>query len=234
MGERLYGQEALTDGLVPRLVGLERLRDRRIAQEFPGARPVVEVSAGRAGGKTVLLDALYAGYNGRVPLARADLAASGFGESGLSGLPGGGSEPPPRNASPVTQLLYLLSYKLGLRPRRFTQAPAFPRLALGLLVVTTWRPGTGEETEVAPAQLRTAEARLREVIREDSPDARRRRELLRQWFDALSANLPVVLTVLPGMDAIAQATLATARDQLLAARPDRGALRWWGARLGRF
>ena len=236
MGERLHGahgQEALTDGLVPRLVGLERLRDRRIAQEFPGARPVVEVSAGRAGGKTVLLDALYSGYNGRVPLARADLAAPGFGESGLSGLPGGGSGPP-RNASPVTQLLYLLSYKLGLRPRRFTQAPTFPRLALGLLVVTTWRPGTGAETDVAPAELRTAEARLREIIREDSPDAKRRKELLRQWFDALSTHLPTVLTVLPGMEAITQATLATARDQLLAARPDRGALRWWGERLGRF
>ncbi|GAB2876156.1 hypothetical protein [Streptomyces mayteni] len=235
MVARLYGQEALTDGLVPRLVGLERLRDRRVDQEFPGARPVVEVSGGRAGGKTELLAALYDGYHGRVPLARADLAVPGFGEPGLAGLPGGGpAGTPPRNASPVTQLLYLLSYKLGLRPRRFAQAPAFPRLALGLLVVTTWRPGTGDETHVAPAGLRAAEDRLREIIREDSPDARRRRELLRQWFDALAANLTAPLAVLPGMVPIAEATLATARDQLLSPRPDRGALRWWGERLGRF
>ncbi|MCQ4040678.1 hypothetical protein ACFOSC_22230 [Streptantibioticus rubrisoli] len=230
MGERLYGQEALLDGLVPRLVGLERTRERLVRLEHPKGGPVVQVLGVQGSGKSAALDALYHGYNGRLPLARVDLAAAGFGERDLADLP----DRQAPNASPVTHLLYLLSYKLGLRTHRlFNRPPKFPRLLLGLLVITASQPGdTGEaDRPVDPAELRDAESRLRAVIAEDRPETKRRKELLTQWLDALIPSLPTVFAGLPGFDAMIQAALTTARDQLLKSGPAHRTLRWWGSRL---
>ncbi|WP_267243445.1 hypothetical protein [Streptomyces sp. PR69] len=223
----LYGQRALQEDFVPRLVGLHCDGRYRVPFAYPGGAPLVHVVGGRGSGKTALLDRVYDAYNGRVPLARADLAAPGFGEAGVVDLLDDDSP----NASHITHLLYLLAYRLGLDVRRFGRPLAFPRLSLGLLVVTAWRPLGGDDGDVRPADLRRAEADLRKFITDEDSNVRHRRESLGRWFDAVSANLPQVLASVPGLDAIAGIVLDTARHQLLKGEPDRGALAWWGDRL---
>lgn len=228
MGGRLYGQQALQEGFVPRLVGLHHKGGYQVPFAYPKGAPVVRIVGGRGSGKTALLGAVHDAYNGRVPLARVDLGAPGFGEPGVAD----GDDDVP-NASRVTHLLYLLAYKLGLDVRHFGRALAFPRLSLGLLVVTAWRPLNSDETDVRPPDLRRAEADLRTLITAEDPDLRRRRESLGRWFDVVTDNLPQVLSAVPGLDTIAGIVLDTARAQLVRSEPDKGALAWWGGRLHR-
>ncbi|MGW7466048.1 hypothetical protein ACWGJT_15420 [Streptomyces xantholiticus] len=228
MGGRLYGQQALQEGFVPRLVGLHHKGGYQVPFAYPKGAPVVRIVGGRGSGKTALLGAVHDAYNGRVPLARVDLGAPGFGEPGVAD----GDDDVP-NASRVTHLLYLLAYKLGLDVRHFGRPLAFPRLSLGLLVVTAWRPLNSDETDVRPPDLRRAEADLRTLITAEDPDLRRRRESLGRWFDVVTHNLPQVLSAVPGLDTIAGIVLDTARAQLVRSEPDKGALAWWGGRLHR-
>ncbi|MER6616450.1 hypothetical protein [Streptomyces xantholiticus] len=228
MGGRLYGQQALQEGFVPRLVGLHHKGGYQVPFAYPKGAPVVRIVGGRGSGKTALLGAVHDAYNGRVPLARVDLGAPGFGEPGVAD----GDDDVP-NASRVTHLLYLLAYKLGLDVRHFGRPLAFPRLSLGLLVVTAWRPLNSDETDVRPPDLRRAEADLRTLITAEDPDLRRRRESLGRWFDVVTDNLPQVLSAVPGLDTIAGIVLDTARAQLVRSEPDKGALAWWGGRLHR-
>jgi hypothetical protein len=226
MSEELYGQEELLDGVVPQLVGLPRRRttlwEQRIAPKFRGSGPVVHISGGRASGKTALLAALYDGYNGRLPLARADLAAPDFGDNALAGL----DLAETRTASPLTHLLYLLTHKLGLRTRG--SSLAFPRLSLGLLVATAWVPDEdGQGQGLAPAGLLQAQRRLHAFIRAAIADARRRRELLKAWLTAVAENLA---TVLPGLDTLVQPTIEAASESLLSLRTRRQ-VRWWRQQL---
>jgi hypothetical protein len=166
MERRLYGLDALLDGLVPELVGRERNGDVRAVACREG-NPAVEVIGGRDTGKSALLDALFESYKDLAPVARADFADSRYGEPGLA--EGVHAQETP-NASPVSNLLYLLSHKLGLKAGRFQRAVKFPRLHLGLLVVTAWRPdGDG----LSPPELWQAQEKLRQQISQDHPDPRR-------------------------------------------------------------
>ncbi|MFB7368587.1 hypothetical protein ACFC0D_01870 [Streptomyces sp. NPDC056222] len=228
MGGRLYGQQALQEGFVPRLVGLHHKDGYLVPFAYPKGAPVVRIVGGRGSGKTALLGAVHDAYNGRVPLARVDLGAPGFGEPGIAD----GDDDVP-NASRITHLLYLLAYKLGLEVRHFGRPMAFPRLSLGLLVVTAWRPLNSGENDVRPPDLRRAEADLRTLITAEDPDVRRRRESLGRWFDLVTDNLPLVLSAVPGLDTIAGIVLDAARAQLVKNEPDKGALAWWGSRLHR-
>ncbi|MFD0428274.1 hypothetical protein ACFQ60_09490 [Streptomyces zhihengii] len=98
-------------------------------------------------------------------------------------------------------------------------------------MVTAWRPANTGERDVRPPDLRRAEADLRTLVTAEDPDLRRRRESLGRWFDLVTANLPQVLSAVPGLDALAGIVLDAARQQLLRGEPDKGALAWWGARL---
>lgn len=227
MGGRLHGQHTLHEEFVPRLVGLHHTGNYQVPLAFPAGAPVVEIVGGRGSGRTALIDAVHDAYIGRVPLARVDLDAPGFGEPSVADL---ADETAP-NASRITQLLYVLAYRLGLDVKHFGKALAFPRLSLGLLVVTAWRPANAGERDVRPADLRRAEADLRTLVTAEDPDLRRRRESLGRWFDLVTANLPQVLSAVPGLDALAGIVLDAARQQLLRGEPDRGALAWWGERL---
>lgn len=227
MGAGLYGQRTLHEDFVPRLVGLHHLGNYQVPLAFPAGAPVVEIVGGRGSGRTALIDAVHDAYSGRVPLARVDLEAPGFGEPGVADL---ADEDAP-NASRLTHLLYVLAYRLGLDVRHFGKPLAFPRLSLGLLVVTAWRPANTGERDVRPPDLRRAEADLRTLVTAEDPDLRRRRESLGRWFDLVTANLPQVLSAVPGLDALAGIVLDAARQQLLRGEPDKGALAWWGARL---
>jgi hypothetical protein len=231
MGGRLYGQQALHEDFVPRLVGLHHTHGYQVPFAYPKGAPVVRIVGGRGSGKTALLGAVHDAYNGRVPLARVDLEAPGYGEPGIAD----GDDDVP-NASRITHLLYLLAYKLGLDVRHFGRPMAFPRLSLGLLVVTAWRPlnsDGADGTDVRPPDLRRAEDDLRTLITAEDPDVRRRRESLGRWFDVVTDHLPQVLSAVPGLDSIAAIVLGAARAQLVRSEPDKGALAWWGGRLHR-
>ncbi|MFJ7906876.1 hypothetical protein [Kitasatospora sp. NPDC096204] len=225
---RLYGQEAVLDGLVPQLVGLDRTTNRR--PHHRRAAPVVHLVGPRGSGKTTLLDDLQNSYRNRVPLVRADLAKEDFGFEGLGRLPG--DDLP--NASHLTSLLYLISHHLQLAVPGSWTTLKFRRLSLGLLVVTTWPASTPADPN-EPADLRNLRQQLdrfRTVITADSVDRKRRNDLLRQLFDALLPLISTVTAMPPGADALAQTVLTTARDALLSPRGDRGALNWWKKRLG--
>ncbi|MFE0464520.1 hypothetical protein ACFW1A_35230 [Kitasatospora sp. NPDC058965] len=184
---------------------------------------MIELVGGRGSGKTTLLDELHANYVDRVPLVRADLAAPDFGFDELAGLPGDEAA----GASQLTNLLYLLSDRLQLKVPH-ARAPRFRRLSLGLVVVTAWSDTAAPKL---PDELRQAMARFREAILADSADLKRRKELLKQWLDALAPVATTLVALPPGADALVRTAATTARDLLFAPRGDREALDWWGKRL---
>ncbi|MFD4877054.1 hypothetical protein ACFWOB_27355 [Streptomyces sp. NPDC058420] len=224
MGERLYGMDPLFDGLVPGLVGLDRNGGRHTRVATPGGTPVIELVGGRCSGRTSVLAALSADYAPLVPLVRADLAVPGFGDPFLAGLPDARPD-----GSHLTDLLYLLSYKLGLRVRRTTQPLRFPRLSLGLLAVTAWRADDTSvaATTVSPQDLRRAEQRLRDVISRNGDGQGERRERLAEWIQALERAFPAGASGLGPLEGAGRAALRTAAPRLLPTRENRGALRWW-------
>lgn len=221
----LYRHEPVLDHLVPRLVGLESQRNyrldpyRRVPAHLRADRPVVEVAGGRGSGKTRLLNLLCDAYQSRVPVARVDLSAPGFGEVTLAdaGLRD------TANASPMTDLLYLLSFKLGQDVGAIGGKVPFPRLYVGLMLVTAWQ---ADGQGVNPAQLQSAQDKVRNGLSNGDDDRRRRRAVLAAWLDLLRGLLPIV-SGLPIPPAVPEIVLETAKQQLLAARPDRTAVKWW-------
>jgi len=225
--ERLYGVDPLLDGLVPALVGLDRSGGRCDRVELPGGNPVVELVGGRCSGRTSVLATLSAAYAPLVPLVRVDLAAPDFGDPLLADLPD--TRP---DGSRLTDLLYLLSYKLGLRVRRTAQPLRFPRLALGLLAVTNWRPDeTSDAAALAPQDLRRAEQRLKGVISQNGDGGPERQARLAEWIQALERAVPAGVSGLGALEGAGRAALRTAAPRLLRSRVNRGALRWWGEHL---
>ncbi|MGK5497422.1 hypothetical protein [Streptomyces sp. URMC 125] len=218
--------EEILDHLVPQLVG--RRRDGEVCGfgRPDGAHPVLEVVGGRNTGKTALLDALYVAYKPWVPLARVDCADPRLGEPSLVA---GVDELETSNVSPLTSLLYLLSYKLGLDVERSRRRVRFRRLSAGLVVVSAWRP---EEEGLAPEELRLAQSEVEAVLASDQASQRRRRAALDRWLDVVGRLVGGLVPVFPQADALGP-LFDLAREQLRA-RPDRGALRWWGEQLRSF
>lgn len=226
---KLYGRDRLTRGHVPHLVGLEYGRDRRVdTRRGPGV-PVLHCVGGRGTGKTALLQDLSEAYSQRVPQAYADLAAPGFGDTALATVLDGSTP----NASPTTDLLYHLSYQLGLRVREFGRPLTFPRLVQGLLAITSWQAETEEETAgaaVRPAELAAAQARLGELLRGSQPDRQQRIERVRVWTDAVAQRIGPLAGLPPALDTVVQATIDVVAAELLSPRAHGGALKWWSAR----
>lgn len=243
-----YGHEPVLDGLVPRLVGLKRRPvdlkrrpvgpprryERRVRLEYRTARPVVHLVGGRASGKTRLLDTVRAGYAGRVPLARADLGSEHLGEPDLADV----TRLDAPNASPVTHLLYLLSYQLGLAVDWSLRRVRFPRLSAGLVVITAYRPdppgaesaggptGGGDGGPIAPKDFPAFKDQLRAaLVAAGDQDRKRLREA---GSTSLSALEGVIGALLPGQQPAVEAAFVIARKQLLAPRANSTALRWWG------
>ncbi|MEV6108074.1 hypothetical protein AB0M28_25705 [Streptomyces sp. NPDC051940] len=190
--------------------------------------PVVEAVAGRDRGRTALLDGVFEDYNGRLPLARADLGAPDLGVPGLAPLPEDGLP----GASALTHLLYVLEYRLTQKCEH--QIKRLPRLAVGLLVVSVWQPPPEEGmfpdpyAPVRPAALRRAEHDLWQLLAAaGDTNVRRRRALLKTWLDALADGLAGGFVPLPGLGAALQATLRTAAQELLRERPEKGVVQWW-------
>ncbi|WP_282693072.1 hypothetical protein [Streptomyces sp. CC208A] len=141
MDRELYGREAVLEarGLAARLVGLGPYGEGRVPFEHGEDPPVTVFTGGRGMGKTVLLKEVRNRYRGFTPLALLDCARI--------------EEPADHGAgwSPVTGALGELAVQLGQRGEAVRAVP-FPRLALGLVAVTSvgW---TREDDEGARRDL---------------------------------------------------------------------------------
>jgi hypothetical protein len=220
----LHGRDALLKGLAPRLVGLGYDRDRLVGIEHPRP-PVVRLAGGRSSGKTAVLRALSDAYGQRLPQAYADLAAPGFGDPGLRYV-----QDDAPNASRVTDLLYFLSYQLGLNVRAFGKPLRFPRLIHGLLAITSWQTGgpDGPPGGTSPSELPAAEERLGRLLEGFQADRQARRQRVQEWIHAVAQNLGVVVGLPAGADAAVRAIIEVVTPDLFSPHVHRGARKWWG------
>jgi hypothetical protein len=225
----LHGRDALLKGLVPRLVGLgydRHRRDRLVGIEH-ARPPVVRLVGSRCSGKTAVLQALSDAYSQRIPQAHADLAAPGFGAPGLAGI-----QDDAPNASRVTDLLYFLSYQLGLDVRAFGKPLRFPRLIHGLLAITSWQTGgpDGRPGGASPSELLTAEERLGKLLEGFQADRQARHDRARRSIQAVAQNLGAVVGLPSGVDAAVRAIIEVVTPELFSPHVHRGARKWWGQR----
>ncbi|MFD7501454.1 hypothetical protein [Streptomyces sp. NPDC059850] len=228
MGSGLYNLKSVMDTLAPALLGMPPGGGPWVKRTFPAGEPVVEVTGGRATGKTALLDALYDGYHAWVPTARVDLAEAPYSADDQ----GDRARLDTAHASPVTNLLFTVSHQLGYERDGNKRTLTFPRLAPALLVITAWRPEARErhEGEVAPADLVAAEEELGRILAQRDPDPQARKVVVGRWLNALGG---VVAGLLPGVPGL-QEVLSAATDTLLARSDDgRDGSSWWRAHLDR-
>ncbi len=224
----LYGRKALLREVVPPLVGLDHTGERRLSPPRQGYAPVLCCVGGQGSGKTAVLEALAEQYRQRVPQAYADLGAADFGQPGLVTAI---TNPSP-NASVVSDLLFLLGFRLGLHPRGFGKALSLPRLTQGLLAVSSWQvaaAGDGTVVPIRPAELAAASYRLDELLRGSQPDPALRAARVAAWIRrAVEAVGP--LAGLPAeMGTMVQAVVETVSTELFAQRAHRAGLAWWAA-----
>ncbi|MFJ6699352.1 hypothetical protein ACIQM4_25175 [Streptomyces sp. NPDC091272] len=248
MGNDLHNLNAVLDALAPAVIGLPPGGTAWQDTKFTAGAPVVEIVGDRASGKTALIDALYAGYHAAVPTARVDLAKA----------PYSATDPVDQdwldvvNASPVTHLLFTLSYEL--HKTHGGRVIEFPRLAPALLVLTAWRPdapaeaepGEDESTggaptrarpgvppsglEVWPARLTAAEGALRRLLGTGTPPPEPQQGgPLDVWLGALPGIVAGFVPGVPGLENILQAGITTLRER----RPAAAEWEWWRERLAK-
>lgn len=239
LSEPLYGLTPLTGLLVPRMVLGNDHPEAPRGKPVPG--PVVQLLGGRLSGKSAVLRDLEAQYTGRTPTASVDLAHPGFGQPGLADVRAHVGS----TGSLVTHLLFLLAARLGADVPGMHRIE-FPRLSLGLLMATAWRPlrsdasgedeegGEGDEGEegVLPADYRRELERLGTWLEQMQPNAsrRERRRRFAALFDVLVTHLGAV-TGLP--EPISGLVVDTARPLLESTGLDEAPFSWWGARMRR-
>ncbi|GAB2780985.1 hypothetical protein [Streptomyces daliensis] len=227
MDEHLYGLEDLLDEFVPGLVGMKRGTRGRAGFTYPRGAPVVQVVGARGSGKSALLHVLERSYDDRLPLACKDLAALEPADTGTSTGTGTGTEGD-ANASPVVLLLHGLAHELD-SPGSRHHSLKFPRLSLGLLVVTAWHPLDAEgnpRQQVRQSGLAEAEADLRRLVADEASE-HRIKAAFETWLGVLEPLLPSVFAGLPVLGSAAEAGSRAARHLLLRRRPDKAALAWW-------
>lgn len=233
----LYGLAPLTDKLVPRMVLGNDHPEAPRGRPVPG--PIVQLLGGRLSGKSEVLRALHRDYAERTPTAWLDLAQPGFGQPGMADVR---SRVGP-TASLVTHLLFLLAARLGEGVPGMRRIE-FPRLSLGLLMATAWRPlgpdggegaaddGDGDEDEagVLPADYGRELTALDQWLRQALPGAskRERRRRFAALFDVLVNHLGAV-TGLP--EGVAGLVVDTARPLLESTGLDEAPFTWWGERM---
>ncbi|MFH8982588.1 hypothetical protein [Streptomyces varsoviensis] len=224
----LYGRKALLQDVVPPLVGLDHTGRRRIAPPRQGYAPVLHCVGGQGSGKTAVLEALAEQYRQRVPQAYADLAAADFGQAGLTTAVTADTP----NASVISDLLFLLSFRLSQPPRDFGKALALPRLTQGLIAISSWQVQGAEDgvpAAVRPAELAAASGRLAVLLHGSQPDPQQRAERVGRWIGrAVEAVGP--LAGLPAeMNTMVQAIVETISTELFGQRAHRAGLAWWAA-----
>ncbi|MBT2383289.1 hypothetical protein [Streptomyces sp. ISL-11] len=225
---RLYGRADLFEAVVPSLVGIRPDGRGRIHPPRRSHPRLVVCGGGRGTGKSAVLAALSEQYAQRIPQAHADLAASDFGQPGLAAL----AQDRTANASRTSDLLFYLNDRLSRKPAHFDRQMSFPRLTQGLLAVSSWEAGGGEDAgqAVRPAELTAATRRLAELLRASQPDQQARKDKAAAWVkEVVQAAVP--LTGLPSaVGEMVQALLRIVAAELFSARAHQGGLAWWAAR----
>ncbi|MFI7636193.1 hypothetical protein [Nonomuraea sp. NPDC049400] len=177
--------------------------------------PYIEIAGERGAGKTAVLKHLEAGYSQRLPLVYADLGQTDFGKPGLGAYT---LERVP-NASPVTDLLYLLAHELGVKIKGFSKPMEFPRLLHGLLAVTAWK-------TTSPAELAAARARLQETVSlpKREPDS------AAQLLTKVAASVVGGVGIPAPLDDVVKALVEIVGEALFTRGVRRDALNWWEQR----
>lgn len=142
---RLQGRDPLLRELMPRLIGLEHDEPVRRKREHRADMPAVLLTGRRGTGKSAVLDALQEAYTARIPVAR-----HGFDHADAWARTTHGTT----NTSPVVEMLAEAAASLGPGGPEYG-AIAFPRLLPGLVAVSCWRQGKGEQRELAVSRLDT-------------------------------------------------------------------------------
>ncbi|MGW0806626.1 hypothetical protein [Nonomuraea sp. NPDC002799] len=209
--ETIHGRDGLIDELVPGLVGV-RFDGRRTPFIYFRRAPYIEIAGERGAGKTAVLKHLSAHYGQRLPLVYADLNEPDFGTPGLGSYT---LERVP-NASPVTDLLYLLGHELGVKVNGFSKPMEFPRLMHGLLAVTAWQ-------TTSPAELAAAKARVQEAVRLRKKEPEFAGKLVAKVAGAVVGGVGVPAP----LDAVVKALVEIVGEALFARGARRDALDWW-------
>ncbi|MEU3226551.1 ATP-binding protein [Streptomyces sp. NPDC006976] len=135
----LYARDAISRGLVPRLVGMAPDRRELVPQEHRDDLPVTLLCGSHGMGGTAVLDALDDSYRGRIPLGRVDAAQVERAHR---------SGPAAANTSAVVEILEQLV--CGLAPAVPGAARLrFSRLLPGLFAVSSWHRGDQEQQALA-------------------------------------------------------------------------------------
>ncbi len=141
---RLYGRKPLLRQLMPRLVGLEYDKRKRLKGEHRPDLPAVLLTGRRGSGKTAVLDALNEAYAGRSPVAR-----HGFDRADAWSRVTHGTT----NTSPVVEMLAEVAASLAPGGPEYSGTIAFPRLLPGLVAASCWRQGKAEQKDLAVNRL---------------------------------------------------------------------------------
>ncbi|AXK33076.1 ATP-binding protein [Streptomyces armeniacus] len=139
----LYAREPLVRGLVPKLVGLAHDRQQTVPRQPDDDLPVVLLTGRHGMGKTAVLDELATSYEGRLPLARADLAAA---------APTARTQLGTSNVSAVVDTLFLLAEGLAPAVPQYGRR-RFDRLLPGLFAVSSWHRGNVAEQTLARERI---------------------------------------------------------------------------------
>ncbi|MFE7116073.1 hypothetical protein ACFU99_11705 [Streptomyces sp. NPDC057654] len=225
----LYGRRALLRDVVPALVGLDRTGRHRIPPPRHGYAPVLSCVGGQGSGKTAVLEALAEQYRQRVPQAYADLGADDFGVAGLAPVVAAGTP----NASTISDLLFLLSFRLTKHPRDFGRALSLPRLTQGLIAVSSWQvqdTDDGIPVAVRPDELAAAGRRLDALLQDSQPDPAKRAERVAMWVNRAAQAVGPLAGLPAEMGSMVQAIVETVSVELFGQRPHRAGLAWWAAR----
>lgn len=226
MESELFNLTTLVNGIVPAMVGVPPGGGDWIDAKFPAGAPVLEIVGDRASGKTQALRALSDGYVRLVPTASVDLT---------EGYTSTDAEDRDRldtaNSSPVTDLLFTLVHQLERRPDGTRHTLSFDRLRPALLFLTLWDPEpTRWPTGVKPAEVADAEAELRGILTEHTPDPRRLDEPFKDWIELLTRTAGALYPQVPWLEPVLRATatmMVEARGHRRAARWEQ----WWRDRL---
>jgi len=226
MAPELFNLTTLVNGIVPAMVGVPPGGGDWIDAKFPAGAPVLEIVGDRASGKSEARRVLSEGYVRLVPTASVDLT-----EGYTSADPVDRDRLDTDNSSPVTDLLFTLVYQLERRPDGSRHTPSFDRLRPALLLLTLWDPEpTRWPAGVKPAQVATAEAKLRGILAQHTPDPRRLDESFKDWIELSTRMAGALFPQFPWLDPVLRAmatTMVQAHGHRRAARWEQ----WWRGRL---
>lgn len=136
-GSPLYGRDPLLRSLLPRLTGLAYDERSRAAREHSGDLPVVLLTGHHGMGRSAVLGALAARYDGRLPVAHVRAVPTEPGT--FPSTPADGTV-----GAAATFVEVLTELVCGLAPELRRR---FPVLLPGLFAVSGWQHGNGEQRD---------------------------------------------------------------------------------------